>query len=171
MIARIWSFMTNYDFISDSASWIWNHIFISWSNGLIHWYQLCKVEPWPIIPLDVIASFIIVGILLYIFWVVGSILAWFGIVPAIAICWILLWIIYFFAIPVYSAMIITTLIQLPKRWQKRLVFIGTIAYFATLPSIFNQNLATWYSIMTLIYILIIFGAIPYVPLTKTKAPA
>jgi hypothetical protein len=144
-----------------------SHVLQTGSGTLFSWLSTdselvsCKIEPWPIIPLDVIVSLIIVCILLYILWVGGSIAVWLGIMPAIIAAWTILWIIYYFAIPIYGSLIISEIMRLPKRWQKIMALIIMISYTIGISSIFSVGLATWFLVMTLFYLNLIFSAIPY----------
>lgn len=161
MFESIWHFMSGTSGITTSAHWIWHTIFLGWSRGLWNWYLICKAEPWPIIPLDVAFSLIAVCVLLYLLWVGGSIIAWLGVMPAIVMAWTILWIIYYFAIPIYGSLIISEFMRLPKRWQKLMTLIIIIAYTVGIISAFDTGIAIWFLVMTLIYLGMIFEAIPY----------
>ncbi len=163
MLETIWSFMNGTGSLSKAATWLWNTVFLGWSHRLWNWYLTCKIEPWPIVPLDIIFSLIIVCVLLYILWVGGSIAIWLGVMPAIIMAWAILWIIYYFAIPIYGSLIISEIMRLPKRWQKIMALIIMISYTIGISSIFSVGLATWFLVMTLIYLTLIFSAIPYKP--------
>lgn len=168
MLNVIWHFMNSANFLAKPAAWLWQNVFLGVTSFLWNWHLECKREPWPVIPLDVIASLVLVCIVLYVLWVAGSVFVWLGVIPAIAIVWVILWIIYFFAIPVYGSLLLTELMRLPKRWQKLVSLIALIAFCAWIVSTFSTGLAAWFLIMTFFYMAMFFESKPYRPTPPPK---
>lgn len=133
------------------AKWIWNTIFLGWSSGLWNWHLACKEIP-GFLNLDVVGSFILVVILLYLLWTAGLIVAYFGPWAWCLIGWAILWLFKFFLIPVVASLYFSNRNRLKTKNQKQLRSVAFLLYVILLFLVFDPAYAIWFLMMSIIYI-------------------
>lgn len=136
------------DTLSNFANWIMENIFLSWTSGLLNWYNSANYS-W-----SALIIFIIVAIILFEFWTVGLAIAYFGPWAWVFVLWLICWLFYLVAIPAFGGVYFATQIYKPNSRLHKLKTLLMLILFVTGISFFPFGLSLWYLVIFITYLLL-----------------